>query len=102
MSAHATAWAWDQEGVSQNCKLLLLLLADSADRYGRGPKEAIEDAPRACGFDSQTLRTHLQTLQDKGLLEVASSGTYALPNVPLPKRGGFRLDRPVQRDNEGP
>jgi DNA-binding PadR family transcriptional regulator len=93
MSVQATAWAWEQE-VSQNVKLLLLFLAESADRYGRGPMEAIEDAPNACGFDSQTLTKHLQTLEETGLLEVAPGEGYTLPKVPFPKRGGYRWERP--------
>jgi len=90
MSAQATAWAWDQD-VRQNVKLLLLLLADSADRYGHGPKEAIDDAPGACGLDNQTVRKHLRQLESLGLLKVGPDDRYILPQVPPPKRGAFRF-----------
>ena len=93
MSSQATAWAWDQN-VDKNMKLLLLFLAENADRCGRGPKEAIEDAATACGFGGQTLRDHLESLQEEGLLKVAEGGHYTLEGLPEPKLATFRFGRP--------
>ncbi len=36
MSSFALAWAWDQDLPEKNEKLLLLFLADNADRNGEG------------------------------------------------------------------
>lgn len=90
MSANASAWAWDQS-VEKNVKLLLLFLADSADRDGRGPKEVIDDAAAACGLDKATLRGHIDSLENRKLIKIDSSGSYKLP-VTQPKRRAFRFD----------
>ena len=92
MSAEATAWAWRQD-LSQNAKLLLLFLADGTDRYHRGAKEAIEDAPYACGFDKQTMQRHLDTLIEKKLVEVFDGNSYRV-HAPPPKHTSFRFEQP--------
>lgn len=92
MSALAVAWAWEQE-VAKNEKLLLLLLADSADRFGRVNEEVIGDAPHVCGMDGQTVQTHLASLEKSGRLRKLAGGSYRL-SMPTPTLKAFRLEEP--------
>lgn len=94
MSDFATAWAWDQP-VKQNEKLLLLFLADNADRSGVGNAltDVLDHAERVCGFDRQTLRKHLEYLEQVGLFQTTDGNGYRLNlGESKPKLGAFRLD----------
>jgi hypothetical protein len=94
MSVFATAWAWDQP-VKQNEKLLLLFLADNADRSGGGNAltDVLDHAQEVCGFDRQTLRKHLEYLGQSGLFQTTASDGYRLNlGESKPKLGAFRLD----------
>ena len=95
MSSFATAWAWDQEVPEKNEKLLLLFLADNADRNGFSGnlEHVIADALIVCGIVRQTLNTHLESLESAHLVERTDTGGYQLRlGDRKPKRGSFRLD----------
>ncbi len=94
MSVFATAWAWDQR-VKQNEKLLLLFLADNADRSGVGNTltDVLDHAQEVCGFDRQTLRKHLEYLEQSGLFQTTDGDGYRLNlGERKPKLTAFRLD----------
>jgi len=94
MSVYATAWAWDQP-VRQNEKLLLLFLADNADRSGAGNAltDILDHAQVVCGFERLTLKKHLDDLEQAGLFQATDGGGYRLNlGNGKPKLGAFRLD----------
>lgn len=83
MSAEAIAWAWGQR-LKQNQKLVLVFLADSADRYGRGPWEVMEDISAACGLEKQAVQRHLGALEELELLKWTEYEGYRLTVDPPP------------------
>ena len=93
MSSNAIEWAWDQD-VGQNEKLLLLFVADNSDWLGWGTelKSLLSAAPRACGFDTQTLDKHLADLEERGLLIRTAGDCYRLQIDRKPRNAPFRLD----------
>jgi hypothetical protein len=94
MSNFATAWAWDQK-ITKNEKLLLLFLADSADRSGKGAglADLLDNAVAVCGFDQQTMRKHLDSLRQTGLVRETDDGGYQLNlGSHKPQLGAFRLE----------
>jgi hypothetical protein len=92
MSTLAVAWAWEQT-VAKNEKLLLLFLADSADRFGRGDLDVLRDAPNVCGMDIQTVQTHLASLEKSGRLRRLAENSYRLA-MPKPELKAFRFEEP--------
>jgi len=94
MSSFAVAWAWDQDLPEKNEKLLLLLLADNADRNGEGQdlESLIADAVEVCGMGRQTVQTHLESLEQAGLVERADGAYRLLLGDRRPKRRAFRLE----------
>src|SRR5262245_28478174 len=93
MSSFATAWAWEQK-VEQNEKLILLFLADSADRSGSGNNllDLLDHAKNACGLDGQTIKKHTETLKESKLVQATPEGGYRLAlGAREPTLGSFRL-----------
>ena len=93
MSSFATAWAWDQQ-LEQNEKLLLLFLADNADRNGQSTdlRSVVADAVEACGIGSQTVHDHLESLERKKLLRRNERGYVLTLGTRKLQRRAFRFE----------
>jgi len=68
MSARAITWAWEQTTTSSGQRLVLIALADRADDEGHCWPSAAWLA-RKCGLNERSVRRHLVTLEDQGLLQ---------------------------------
>ena len=68
MSLLAISWAWQQD-LPRHLKVVLLALADRAHDDGICWPSVL-DIARRCGVRSRTIRYHLNTLRDRGLLNV--------------------------------
>src|SRR5262245_22325099 len=95
MSSVATSWAWDED-IEQNEKLLLLFVADNADRngFGRNLSELLKDAEYVCGMDKQTVNKHIASLERSKRIILKSDHDYQL-NIGKdrrPRLGPFRID----------
>ena len=67
MSVKAMAWAWEQEGLAEGEKLLLMAIADHADDKGTCWPGQVGLANK-CGITDRTVRTRLKKLEALGLL----------------------------------
>lgn len=102
MSVKAMSWAWDQKGLSEGEKLLLMALADHADDDGicwPGQKRLAEKV----GCTDRTIRTRLTRMETEGLIRRERRKTQSgfrssdriflhLPNSRLPENISGRDD----------
>jgi predicted ArsR family transcriptional regulator len=103
MSVEVWEWAWRQD-CRKATKLLLLILADHADREGKC-WPSVARLAEYCGITDRNVRKHMVVLVKKGLVEVQprydpegdrTSNLYILKTnagvPPRPRQG--RQDRP--------
>lgn len=96
MSSRATAWAWQQD-VPAVPKLVLLSLADHADRDANSCFPSRKTIAAECGVTASTVTRALATLEESGLIRRAerfrdngsqTSNTYDLLVTPCAERAG--------------
>lgn len=87
MSLKAMRWAWVQQCPSALAKLLLLRLADHANKVGEC-WPAFGQMAKDCGIDRRTAIRHLKNLEKAGLLAIhrdeGKRNHYVLTSVSLP------------------
>lgn len=74
MSVRASTWAWQQQGISQGEKMVLLALADFSHPDGTcWPKQSTVAEMALCG--ERSVRRHLLSLESQGLISRARRST---------------------------
>lgn len=87
MSVQATSWVWEHSASKGNNRLVLLAVADAANREGAESCQAVETVARMTGVNVRTVQRSLRALTDAG--ELTPTGRhpryrttiYALPMV---------------------
>lgn len=70
MSVQATTWVWEHSRAEGSTRLVLLAIADAANRDGERSFQSAETIARMCKMSSRTVRRQIKILQDLGELEV--------------------------------
>lgn len=78
MSARATYWALQQTGIKPIPKLVLLVLADSADQDNFASIDRHESIRRVCNISSKALSKALEQLINKKLITMRCSDEISL------------------------
>ncbi len=85
MSREARDWAWaqaEQHTIDDPLDLLILLdIADVADEHGCNSYPSQARLAKHCLSNDRTIRRHLVSLTERGLLEVQAVSTRAKPTV---------------------
>lgn len=103
MSVHATTWVWDNAEVSGSDLLVLLAIADAANREGSESCQSVATLSRMARVSESTVHRSLRTLLEAGLVEVTgTSGRYRTNIYRLPGMGATpvtgdtcQIDTPV-------
>ncbi|RKQ36233.1 helix-turn-helix domain-containing protein [Kocuria tytonis] len=88
MSVQATTWVWEHSQAEGSTRLVLLAIADAANREGARSFQSAETLASMCKMSSRTVRRQIKILQDLGEIEVegraGSHGTnsYRIVGVP--------------------
>ena len=70
MSVQATTWVWEHSQSEGSTRLVLLAIADAANRDGKRSFQSAETIARMCKMSSRTVRRQIKVLQELGELEV--------------------------------
>lgn len=88
MSVQATTWAWEHSESEGTTLLVLLAIADAANREGRKSCQSAETVGHMCRISSRSVRRHIQKLLDLGEVEIEGrSGVYGTNSYRLPALG---------------
>lgn len=87
MSVQATSWVWDHSQAEGNARLVLLAIADGANKQGRRSCQSAKTIGDMCRISGRTVRRHISELLDAG--EIALEGkdglyqtnVYSLPGM---------------------
>ncbi len=111
MSAEATAWAWQQEGLPAPVKFVLLAIADRSDELGLCWPSG-RDFQQKCGLSRSQIWRHIRALETAELLHTEhrfidgrqTSNIYQLamdPVAPMQSRGVVDATLPVSQMRTG-
>ena len=98
MSVQATTWVWEHSQAEGSTRLVLLAIADAANREGARSFQSAETLASMCKMSSRTVRRQIKILQDLGEIEVegraGSHGTnsYRIVGVPSGQPIGHSRD----------
>ena len=85
MSVQATTWVWENATVEGNLLLVLLAIADAANREGESSCQSVATLARMSRTSERTVHRCLAALKEVGLVEVAGrSGRYQTMIYRLP------------------
>jgi DNA-binding Lrp family transcriptional regulator len=89
MSVHATTWVWDHATtVTGSTLLVLLAIADAANREGEGSCQAVGTLARMARVSESTVHRAIRDLREGGLIEhTGVSGRYRTNVYSLPLMG---------------
>ena len=85
MSVQATTWVWEHSRAEGNARLVLLAIADAANREGARSFQSAETIAQMCRISARSVRRHVAVLQDLGELEIEGrqgphgTNSYRLP-----------------------
>lgn len=106
MSVQATTWVWEHSRAEGNARLVLLAIADAANREGERSFQSAETIAQMCRISARSVRRHVAVLQDLGELEVEGrqgphgTNSYRLP-MTHPIGHSRDLGQSVRGDNPG-
>lgn len=110
MSVQATTWVWEHSEAKGNTRLVLLAIADAANREGQNSWQSANTIATMCKISSRTVQRCLADLLEMG--EIQKDGTmgefhtniYSLPGVlthkPVRQNDVPRYDTPDVRQND--
>lgn len=87
MSVQATSWVWDHSQAEGNARLVLLAIADAANREGCRSYQSAATIAAMCRLSARTVQRQIAGLMESGEVEIEGrsgrSGTnsYRLPGV---------------------
>jgi hypothetical protein len=91
MSVQATSWAWKAaHGLDPTCKLVLLWLADCANQNGEWAFPSVATLASQAEISERSVKRHLQTLRDRGLITVQAEASWHQDSV-----NGAKYRRPT-------
>lgn len=89
MSVQASSWAWEHSESAGNTRLVLLAIADAADREGANAWPSQDSIARMCRISVRTVRRCILELEELGELEVIIHGGPAYRDDRRPNK--YRL-----------
>ena len=109
MSVQATTWVWEHSQSEGSTRLVLLAIADAANRDGERSFQSAETIAKMCKMSSRTVRRQIKVLQDLGELEVEGrsgvhgTNSYRIVGVSsgLPLGHNHDLGQSVRGDTGG-
>lgn len=87
MSVQATSWVWDHSQAEGNARLVLLAIADGANKQGRRSCQSAKTIGDMCRLSSRSVQRHIALLLESGELVVEGThgkyhtNIYALPGL---------------------
>ena len=92
MSVQATSWVWDSSASEGNARLVLLAIADAANKEGRNSCQSVPTIAQMCRLGERTVYRKIDELVGLGeLVKVRRSGTYGTQVYDMPGvYGGLR------------
>ncbi len=107
MSVNATKWVWDLRGLPHTQKIVLLCIADHANKDGNNAFPGLRRLSDECGMGRRAVINNVQRLVDRGLLERIRpderDGGPPSNLYSLPIRDGGELNAPpsVHQNHQG-
>lgn len=87
MSVQATTWVWNHSETTGNTRLVLLAIADAANKEGRRSYQSAATIADMCGVSPRTVQRLIAALAATGEIEIEGRGgrsgtnSYRLPGV---------------------
>ncbi len=87
MSVQATSWVWDHSQAEGNARLVLLAIADGANKQGGRSCQSAKTIGEMCRLSSRSVQRHIALLLESGELVIEGThgkyhtNIYALPGL---------------------
>ena len=102
MSVQATTWVWENSEAEGTTRLVLLAIADAANREGQRSFQSAETLGRMCRVSPRSVRRHVAALQDLGELEIEGrQGPHGTNSYRLPMRQPIGHSRDLGQSDRG-
>lgn len=95
MSVQATTWVWEHSLAAGTDRLVLLAVADAANREGEGSWQSVETLARMARVSPRTVQRALKSLEALGELEATGTHGRYQTRVYRLSRMGQPVDNPV-------